>query len=39
MSRTAAKKVMSGPRPAPQAGGGVLGSANWKLLSKEDANR
>ena len=41
MSRTAAKKAMSGPRPAPQAGGGgvVLAAANWKLLSKEDANR
>jgi hypothetical protein len=38
MSRTAAEKVMSGPRPAPQ-GGVVLAAANWELLSKEDANR
>jgi len=41
MSRTAAKKVMSGPdlRRKLEGEGVVLAAANRKLLSKEDANR
>jgi hypothetical protein len=41
MSRTAARKVMSGPdlRRKLEGEGVVLAAANWKLLSKEDANR